>query len=128
MMYNTGDFTDISCGKPILDMRDAAPYLRHLADYELPLSAAYPIYSWRILFRGGRYVGIMHRDDDLPVLQGDSIVIRAPTLGDITDAAKSISSRRIQANREMILFDLNNQNITRFKPDDYEKIFNYSDI
>lgn len=128
MMYNTGDFTDISCGKPILDMRDAAPYLRHLADYELPLSAAYPIYSWRILFRGGRYVGIMHRDDDLPVLQGDSIVIRAPTLGDITDAAKSISSRRIQANREIILFDLNNQNITRFKPDDYEKIFNYSDI
>lgn len=128
MMYNTGDFTDISCQKPILDMRDAAPYLRHLADYELPLSAAYPIYSWRILFRGGRYVGIMHRDDDLPVLQGDSIVIRAPTLGDITDAAKSISSRRIQANREIILFDLNNQNITRFKPDDYEKIFNYSDI
>lgn len=128
MMYNTGDFTDISCGKPILDMRDAAPYLRHLADYELPLSAAYPIYSWRILFRGGRYVGIMHRDDDLPVLQGDSIVIRAPTLGDITDAAKSISSRRIQANREIILFDLSNQNITRFKPDDYEKIFNYSDI
>ena len=109
-------------------MRDAAPYLRHLADYELPLSAAYPIYSWRILFRGGRYVGIMHRDDDLPVLQGDSIVIRAPTLADITDAAKSISSRRIQANREIILFDLNNQNITRFKPDDYEKIFNYSDI
>ena len=128
MMYNTGDFTDISCGKPILDMRDAAPYLRHLADYELPLSAAYPIYSWRILFRGGRYVGIMHRDDDLPVLPGDSIVTRAPSLDDITTAAGAVGSRRPDANSEIILFDLSKQNATRFKPDDYEKIFGYSDI
>lgn len=128
MMYNTGDFTDISCQKPILDTRDAAPYLRHLADYELPLSAAYPIYSWRILFRGGRYVGIMHRDDDLPVLPGDSIVTRAPSLDDITTAAGAVGSRRPDANSEIILFDLSRQNATRFKPDDYEKIFGYSDI
>lgn len=128
MMYNTGDFTDISCQKPILDTRDAAPYLRHLADYELPLSAAYPIYSWRILFRGGRYVGIMHRDDDLPVLPGDSIVTRAPSLDDITTAAGAVGSRRPDANSEIILFDLSKQNATRFKPDDYEKIFGYSDI
>lgn len=128
MMYNTGDFTDISCQKPILDMRDAAPYLRHLAGYGLKLAAAYPIYSWRILFRGGRYVGIMHRDDDLPVLPGDSIVTRAPSLDDITTAAGAVGSRRPDANSEIILFDLSRQNATRFKPDDYEKIFGYSDI
>lgn len=128
MMYNTGDFTDISCQKPILDTRDAAPYLRHLAGYGLKLAAAYPIYSWRILFRGGRYVGIMHRDDDLPVLPGDSIVTRAPSLDDITTAAGAVGSRRPDANSEIILFDLSRQNATRFKPDDYEKIFGYSDI
>lgn len=128
MMYNTGDFTDISCQKPILDTRDAAPYLRHLAGYGLKLAAAYPIYSWRILFRGGRYVGIMHRDDDLPVLPSDSIVTRAPSLDDITTAAGAVGSRRPDANSEIILFDLSRQNATRFKPDDYEKIFGYSDI
>lgn len=128
MMYNTGDFTDISCQKPILDTRDAAPYLRHLAGYGLKLAAAYPIYSWRILFRGGRYVGIMHRDDDLPVLPGDSIVTRAPSLDDITTAAGAVGNRRPDANSEIILFDLSKQNATRFKPDDYEKIFGYSDI
>ena len=128
MMYNTGDFTDISCQMPILDTRDAAPYLRHLAGYGLKLAAAYPIYSWRILFRGGRYVGIMHRDDDLPVLPGDSIVTRAPSLDDITTAAGAVGSRRPDANSEIILFDLSRQNATRFKPDDYEKIFGYSDI
>lgn len=123
MMYNTGDFTDLRCEKPILDMRDAAPYLRHLAGYRLPLASAYPIYSWHILFRGGRYVGIMHRDDDLPVLPGDSIVERVPTASDILGAVRAVSQRRGDANDEVILFDLSKQNITRYKPDDYEKIF-----
>lgn len=128
MMYNTGDFTDLDCDKPILYMRDAAPYMRHIDDYRLPLSAAYPIYSWRILFRGGRYVGIMHRDDMLPVMPGDSIAVREPTVDDIMQAAGAVSRRRRDANREVILFDMSNQNITRFNPDDYEKIFNSHDI
>ncbi len=124
MMYNTGDFTDIACQKPILDTRDAAPYLRHLRGYALPLATAYPIYSWRILFRRGKYVGIMHRDDDLPVLPGDSIVTRTPAMGDIMEAARAVTRRRGDANREVILFDLSKQNITRYKPEDYETIYN----
>ena len=124
MMYNTGDFTDLACEKPILDMHDAAPYLRHLDDYDLELAAAYPIYAWRILFRGGRYVGIMHRDDYLPVLPGDSVVIRAPTLSDVTEAARAVAKRRTDAARNVILFDISGSNINRFKPEDYEKIFN----
>ncbi len=124
MMYNTGDFTDIACQKPILDMADAAPYLRHLSGYKLPLASAYPIYSWCILFRGGKYVGIMHRDDDLPVPSGDTIVTRMPTVGDIMEAARAITARRGDANREVILFDLSNQNITRYINEDYETIYN----
>lgn len=127
MMYNTGDFTDIMCQKPILDMADAVPYLRHLSGYKLPLASAYPIYSWRILFRCGKYVGIMHRDDDLPVLQGDTIVERTPSVGDILDAAQAVAARRKDAAQEVILFDLSNRNITRYNPEDYEKIYNCND-
>ena len=126
MMYNTSDFTDIACQKPILDMADAAPYLRRLASYRLPLASAYPIYSWRILFRGGKYVGIMHRDDDLPVLPGDTVVTRTPSVDDILDAAQAVAARRRDAVQEVILFDLSNQNITRYNPEDYEKIYNSS--
>ena len=36
MMYNTGDFTSPDCEKPILDMRDAAPYVGNLGRYGLP--------------------------------------------------------------------------------------------
>lgn len=123
MMYNTGDFTDLACRKPILDMNDAAPYMPRLAGYGLPLAAAYPLYSWRILFRRGRYVGIMHADDDLPVLPGDSIVERRVEMADILKAKDGVSRKRADANSEIILFDMSNQNITRFKSEDYEKIY-----
>jgi len=123
MMYNTGDFTDIKCEKPILDLRDAAPYLRHLGGFKLPLSAAYPVYSWKILFRNGHYVGIMHSDDELPVLAGDSIVIRQPSLDDILQACEAVDARRSDTNEEVIIFDISNSNIQRFNTNDYEKIF-----
>lgn len=124
MMYNTGDATDIRCHKPILDMYDAAPYLPRLNDYKLKLSTAYPIFTWRILFRGGRFVGFIHNDGEYPILPSDSIALRQPSAADIIEAVNVIGSRRPDANKEIILFDLNNHNINRLKHKDYEKILN----
>lgn len=124
MMYNTGDATDIRCHKPILDMHDAAPYLPRLKDYKLTLSTAYPIFTWRILFRGGRFVGFIHNDGEYPILPSDSIALRQPSAADIIEAVNVIGSRRPDANNEIILFDLNNHNINRLKHKDYEKILN----
>ena len=124
MMYNTGDATDIRCHKPILDMHDAAPYLPRLKDYKLTLSTAYPIFTWRILFRGGRFVGFIHNDGEYPILPSDSIALRQPSADDIIEAVNVIGSRRPNANKEIILFDLNNHNINRLKHKDYEKILN----
>lgn len=124
MMYNTGDATDIRCHKPILDMHDAAPYLPRLKDYKLTLSTAYPIFAWRILFRGGRFVGFIHHEGEYPILPSDSIALRQPSADDIIEAVNIIGGRRPEANNEIILFDLNNNNINRFKHKDYEKILN----
>ena len=124
MMYKTGDATDIRCHKPILDMHDAAPYLPRLNDYKLKLSTAYPIFTWRILFRGGRFVGFIHNDGEYPILPSDSIALRQPSAADIIEAVNVIGSRRPDANNEIILFDLNNHNINRLKHKDYEKILN----
>ncbi len=125
MMYNTGDAKQLKCQKPILDMKDVAPYIQHLADYPLPLSAAYPLFRWNILFREGKFVGILHKDDDLPILPGDSIVVRQPEMNDIMEAIKSINQHKPEINNEVILFDLNNQNIKRFSSEDYEKIYRH---
>ena len=124
MMYNTGDATDIRCHKPILDMYDAAPYLPRLNDYKLKLSTAYPIFTWRILFRGGGFVGFIHNDGEYPILPSDSIALRQPSAADIIEAVNVIGIRRPDANNEIILFDLNNHNINRLKHKDYEKILN----
>lgn len=125
MMYNTGDAKQLKCQKPILDMKDVAPYIQHLGSYPLPLSAAYPLFSWRILFRGDKFVGIMHTDDELPILPGDSIVVRKPEMTDITEAVKSINRQNRDINNEVILFDLSSQNIKRFNSKDYERIYQH---
>ena len=122
MMYNTGDHTDIHCERPILDTETAMPYIRHLSSYDLPLATAYPLYRWNIVFRNNRYVGILHFDDEFPVMPGDSVVTREPTIEVILEARQLINEKRRQANEEAILFDLTNYNINRFKPNEYEKI------
>ncbi len=122
MMYNTGDHTDIHCERPILDTETAMPYIRHLSSYDLPLATAYPLYRWNIVFRNNRYVGILHFDDEFPVMPGDSVVTREPTIEVILEARQLINEKRRQANEETILFDLTNYNINRFKPNEYEKI------
>ena len=106
-------------------VKDVAPYIQHLGSYPLPLSAAYPLFSWRVLFREGKFVGIMHADDDFPVLPNDSIVIRKPEMSDIMEAVRSINHQDEDINNEVILFDFNTDNIKRFKSEDYEKIFNH---
>lgn len=98
--------------------------MRYLKNYRLKLSAAYPFFSWKVLFRGDKYVGIMHSDDDLPVLPGDNIVIRQPEMEDIGQAQKAINAARKDVNDEIILYDLSDRNIRRFASGYIERIYN----
>lgn len=123
MVYNTGDVTRLDVKNPILDVNDVKPYLHNLNYYKLDLAAAYPLFTWKVLFRGGKYVGIMHSDDDLPVLSGDSIVVRQPSLHEILTTLSAINAEREDVHQEVILYDLSENNIQRFKSNDYEKIF-----
>ena len=123
MVYNTGDVTRLDVKNPILDVNDVKPYLHNLKDYKLDLAAAYPLFTWKVLFRGGKYVGIMHSDDDLPVLSGDTIVVRQPSLDDILQTRNALDEERRDVHYEVILYDLSDKNIQRFNSKDYEKIF-----
>lgn len=87
MMYNTGDATDRNCGNPILSAADIETYLRHLADYDLPLCAAYPNFSWNLLFHGEEFVDILYGIDLSDTLfyrpegNGRFVVRRTTTVG-----------------------------------------------
>lgn len=63
MMYNTGNASDYDCENPILDYKDAEPYLKNLADYDLPLSAAYPVFHWYLHYRSKQFQGTLYDVD-----------------------------------------------------------------
>ncbi len=66
MLYNTGDFRRADnkyCHNPILDSRDVETYLPYLNKYPLPLCAAYPNFSWQLLFADDEFKGILYGED-----------------------------------------------------------------
>lgn len=124
MAYNTGDVTDLN-HNPILEMEAAGPYLRHLSGYRLPLSAAYPAFGWDILIRNGKFVGIVHGDDDIPILPDDSIARIEVPLKTVTEVHDAVGRHNPRANDEIILFDISKQNIINIKNNHYEKIYHH---
>lgn len=124
MVYNTGDLRMMEVEKPILDLRDVKPYLRHLKKYNLRMAAAFPIYKWDLVFRNGRFVDIMHEEGEIPMLDNDTIITREPSLQDILECRQAVANACPECMGEIILFDLSNYNINRYTSADYEKIFN----
>lgn len=123
MMYNTGDLRKRD-HNPILDLDDAAPYLKHLDSYQLPLSTAYPVFSLSVLWRGNHLVGIMH-DDDLPMFDGDTLITYEAELETVQEAKNVISRLKMTANDETILFEISKNNMKRINKSHYEKIYNH---
>ena len=64
MCYNTGDLTDKKTLNAILSVREVRSYSEKLKDYPLPLTVAYPVFSWKRLFRGENFVALL-RDTDI---------------------------------------------------------------
>lgn len=124
MMYNTGDVR-VKEKNPILSLDDIKPYLPHLSRYSLPLSTAYPAFQWELLFRGNHLVGIMHGDDDLPVLPGDTIIRHEPGLQTVLKAKEAVERIHPEANNEVILFEISKNNIQHINQQHYEKVYSH---
>ncbi|MBQ3324922.1 MAG: hypothetical protein IJG81_08780 [Muribaculaceae bacterium] len=71
MMYNTGELKDSKQRNPILDKRDVEPYMKYVADYQLPLCVAYPNFNWQLLYTGDKFRDILYSED-----LGDSTLYR----------------------------------------------------
>ena len=123
MVYNTGDVTDVNCRNPILDLKDVSPYLNAMQDYQLPLSAAYPIFSWDVLFRGNRFVGIQHYDGEWPTMAGDKIVNHRLTADEVVNVKRAVDKQRPDFNSEIILYDLSDKNLDDFSDTDIARIY-----
>ena len=106
MLYNTGHPMKFMEHNPILDIRDVAPYLRYLEDYDLPLAAAYPVFLWHRIIHG---VDIEH----------------VATAEEILKVKNAVEKEREELKHCILTYDLATDNINRYKPETYEKIYSH---
>ena len=106
MIYNTGDPRKFMERNPILDIRDVAPYVSRLSDYQLPLAAAYPVYRW---IRNIHNVRVEH-------------TVEAE---DILRVKRAVEKERPDLSRSIITYHLDQENINRYKPNTYEEIYHH---
>ncbi|MBR1770129.1 MAG: hypothetical protein IJ748_06710 [Bacteroidales bacterium] len=123
MMYNTGDFRNIKDEKPILNIDSVGGYLKYLKKYDLPLTCAYPVFKWDLLFHKENFREVLYTEDRSFLFQSDTVVRREPSLADILKAKERLQSIRKDINKEIVIFDLSDYNIKRFKDEEYKKIF-----
>ena len=106
MVYNTGDPRKWQERNPILDYRDVYPYLNKLAQYQLPLAAAYPVYQW---IRNIQNVRIEH------TVEADEIL----------KVKKALEKERPSLSKAVITYHLETDNINRYKTETYEEIYHH---
>ena len=106
MVYNTGDPNKFNERNPILDMRDVQPYLRYLADYELPLAAAYPTFRWIRNFDGVHLEHTVEADEILKV-------------------KRAMEKKRPELRNTILTYHLDKDNINYYKPETYEAIYHH---
>lgn len=106
MVYNTGDPRRFAERNPILDIRDVKPYVRHLADYLLPLAAAYPVYLWQRHIHGVRVDHWVESEE----------ILRVKT---------TIEKERPSLSTSILTYHLDNENIKRYQPETFEKIYQH---
>ena len=106
MLYNTGSLERSAERNPILDVRDVLPYVPRLKAYRLPLCAAYPVFLWQRRVHG---VSIEHVAD----------------ISEVARVKQKVEAERDDLRRRIITYDLSEENINRYKPDDYETIYHH---
>jgi len=106
MIYNTGDPKKWEERNPILDIRDVQPYLKRLDSYPLPLAAAYPVYQWVRTIRNIRIEHTVGADEILRVKE-------------------AVEKKRSNLKHAIITYHLDKDNINRYKPETYEKIYHH---
>lgn len=106
MVYNTGDPRKWQERNPILDYRDVYPYLNKLAQYQLPIAAAYPVYQW---IRNIQNVRIEHTVEAAEILK----------------VKKALEKERPSLSKAVITYHLETDNINRYKTETYEEIYHH---
>lgn len=148
MLYNTGSLYDTATRNSILDVADVKPYLKGSIACGVPVSVAYPTYSWGILMRGNDMVCILHQSDfrdrtlyepvggnryrvrqdheleGRRLAKGDVIRLEGSETETILAAKKLIQAHLAQKPQWNIIYHLDSANLQKYSKEDIHHIFN----
>lgn len=147
MLYNTGSLYNPQTENSILDVNDVKPYLKGRIACVLPLTVAYPTYSWGILTRGDKLVRILHQSDysdatlyqhigedkycvlqehkldGLQLLKGDMIRLEKSKTETILEVKKQVLDHLMQKPRYNIVYHLDSANLKKYNKEEISNIF-----
>lgn len=146
MLYNTGSIYDSETENSILSYEDVEPYLKSKIEYNLPLSLAYPTYSWSIATRNDKFLCILHQTDFSNdslyqyawnntfkvieshtlerhyMLKEDLIRKESPLFDEIYKVKRLVTKQITSPIEESVIYHLNHNGLSRFTSDEINKI------
>ncbi|WP_320981709.1 hypothetical protein [Parabacteroides goldsteinii] len=146
MLYNTGSIYDSETRNSILSYEDVEPYLKSEIKYNLPLSLAYPAYSWSIATRNNKFLCILHQTDfsndslyqyawnntfkvkeyhnleNHSMYEGDLIRKETPSFDEIKKVKRLVTKQISSSFEGSIIYHLDHNGLSRFTPNEIDKI------
>lgn len=147
MVYNTGSFNNIDTENSIIAVTDVKPYLKYLPTYPLHLDVAYPTYSWQLLFRKRKFIGLLNglnltdttqfvrrrhnvyvAKQDIPyndriIRYGDMIREEASSFKEISAVKVLIEKHMSKYQHSNILYHFDSNNLSKYTSDEIDNIF-----
>ncbi len=123
MLYNTGAFKNIETKNSILDIDDVKPYLKD-ASCKLPLSYAYPVFGWGLLFQGGQFSHIVSEGHST-TLPNEQVRNERPTGSEILKVKKAVEAQLGKPQGGNILYHLDLSQLKHYTPYEVDQILAY---
>jgi len=144
MCYNMANLYDPEIPNSILDVEELRKYIGALREYPIKLDIALPIFDWYVWFRNSRFKGLIQTSNldkkisktEKTVFEKDSMVngytfekgdwIRYEncSASDLKAAARMIRELLQNDSVTVILYHLNEHNLSKYSQHEMEDIFN----
>jgi hypothetical protein len=123
MVYNTGKLKDPRTKNSILNIDDVRPYLTRCISYPLPLSHAYPLYGWGILFSNDKFQRIVTNPDSTAATGSETIRIERPSTEEVLQVKTLVEQSLGKPSRGNIIYHLDSKQLKEHDNHEISKIF-----
>lgn len=149
MCYNMGNLKDPATLNSILETAELKKYVGNLSTFPLPLDMAFPLFSWKVLYRNNRYTGLIQNLPDsvfsnsfcrrsgnrffilhdsllagYDLRKGDMIRDEQSNIKEVFAAANEIGKHLKNTPLRVSLFHLDSVILSKYKIHELESIYN----